>query len=765
MGSVTLQSQDHRDLLDIIDKLRSKGISRYVDLPEIIVCGDQSAGKSSVLEAISGMAFPTKDNLCTRFATELILRRHATPSVKGSIIPGPDRLPQERERLCRFIVELDLTTPDMGMVVENAKEAMGISELKAFSTDILRVELCGPTQPHLTMVDLPGLFRAGNRDQSVKDAAVVRKMVRSYVKRPRSIILAVVSAKSDFALQEITEMARELDPKGNRTLGVITKPDALDAGSDSEAAYVKLAENKDVAFRLGWHILKNRDYKMRDATSAERDEAEERFFESGIWATMNPRQLGVKSLKPRLSNVLKDQILLQLPSLLHDVETEISACKTQLQRLGSPRTTAGERRRYLLQASREFSLLMKAAVDGEYNHPFFGMSKSEDGYRKRLRARVQNTLTEFEREMRENGQDRLIVDSPPTDEEDERRWICRSAYIDEVKELMKRSRGRELPGTFNPLVISELFAEQCQPWETIAGAVEQRVLQVVSEVARDIVEHVAAEDSVKEIFHTISTALEPLKCRLHCKFQELLKPHYDGHPITFNHYLTDTVQKMQSERRRQELLREFKRLIGTKNFTAGIDVMISPLAFFNSLEKSTEVDMERYGSELAIDYMLAYHKLAMKKFIDDVGVLAVEQCLISQLPSLFLSESILDLSDDEVIRMANESDSASIERARCAEKLAVLEDGKNDLKRLESHRTLNPAAGAVHEESNQDDTTQSEGPSSEDGKSETAETPEEPTMEVPDVATPHMPKEAEAAQPEEDDFWAPPVSKKKKKTR
>lgn len=80
----------------------------------------------------------------------------------------------------------------------------------------------------------------------------------------------------------------------------------------------------------------------------------------------------------------------------------------------------------------------------------------------------------------------------------------------------------------------------------------------------------------------------------------------------------------------------------------------------------------------------------MKKFIDDVGVLAVEQCLISQLPSLFLSESILDLSDDEVIRMANESDSASIERARCAEKLAVLEDGKNDLKRLESHRTLNP---------------------------------------------------------------------------
>jgi hypothetical protein len=72
----SLPSKDHRDLLNIIDSLRPQGISRFVDLPQIIVCGDQSSGKSSVLEAISGMLFPTKDNLCTRFATELILRRN-----------------------------------------------------------------------------------------------------------------------------------------------------------------------------------------------------------------------------------------------------------------------------------------------------------------------------------------------------------------------------------------------------------------------------------------------------------------------------------------------------------------------------------------------------------------------------------------------------------------------------------------------------------------------------------------------------------------
>jgi GTP-binding protein EngB required for normal cell division len=98
MGSVALQSKEHRDLLDIIDKLRSKGISRYVDLPEIIVCGEQSAGKSSVLEAISGMSFPTKDNLCTRFVTELVLRPDETPGVRVSIHAHPPTVAQFSSR-------------------------------------------------------------------------------------------------------------------------------------------------------------------------------------------------------------------------------------------------------------------------------------------------------------------------------------------------------------------------------------------------------------------------------------------------------------------------------------------------------------------------------------------------------------------------------------------------------------------------------------------------------------------------------------------
>ncbi|KAG6098634.1 hypothetical protein E4U14_007446 [Claviceps sp. LM454 group G7] len=681
--TVALQSTGHRNLLDIIDRLRSKGISRYVDLPQIVVCGDQSAGKSSVLEAISGMSFPSKDNLCTRFATELILRRHNSQAIKVSIIPSPDCSAEDKERLNKFSAEIDIDAPDIGSVVEKAKEAMGLSETKVFSSDVLRVELCGPTQPHLTMVDLPGLFRAGNRDQSVHDAETVRKLVLGYVRSPRSIILAVVSAKSDFALQEITQMARELDPEGDRTLGLITKPDALDVGSDSEASYVKLAQNNDVVFRLGWHVLKNRDFKMRDASSAERDAAESRFFSSGIWATLDPSNLGVGTLKPRLSDVLKNQILQQLPDLLHDVETAIRDCTSVLSRLGTPRGSANEQRKYLLRVSRDFTNLMKAAINGEYNHPFFGVAKTDEGYKRRLRARVQKTLADFKEVMREKGQQRAIIEEaskPSSKAGVEVRNVVRSDYIEEVKNLMERSRGCELSGTFNPLIVGELFAEQCQPWKSLTSEAEKKVLQAVDEVEHAIVDYITVKETAPAILHMLRGGTDKLKKALGQKLQELLQPHSDRHPITYNSYLTDTVKKAQDERRKHRLT-EVTHLIQREFAVAGPGSK-NVASLVEKLNAQMDTDMNTFASEMAIDYMEAYYEVAMNKFIDDVSVLAVEQCLVSKLPDLFPDDILFDFKDEEIARLAGETEAASKQRVLFNQKLAVLEDGRRDLMNL-----------------------------------------------------------------------------------
>ena len=92
---------------------------------------------------------------------------------------------------------------------------------------------------------------SNNKQQSLADVELISDLVRSYMRDVRSVVLAVVSAKNDYANQIILKRAREVDPKGLRTLGLIAKPDTLPRGSESEADYINLASNDNIPFRLG----------------------------------------------------------------------------------------------------------------------------------------------------------------------------------------------------------------------------------------------------------------------------------------------------------------------------------------------------------------------------------------------------------------------------------------------------------------------------------------------------------------------------------
>lgn len=492
--------EDQGRLLDIIDGLRSHGLSSYISLPQLVVCGDQSAGKSSVLEGISGVAFPTKDNLCTRFATEVLLRRDAETSAHVTILPDVSRPEAEKEALRAFQAPTtDLA--DLASLVEIAKDRMGLNgSTQAFSKDILRIELSGPGQPHLTLVDLPGLIHAESKHQSAQDVELVASLVRDYMANPRSVVLAVVSAKNDYANQVVTKLAREVDPKGVRTLGIITKPDMLHVGSESEAAYLDLARNENVQFRLGWHVLRNRDFDTKDTTRAERDEMESRFFSRGVWQTLPTYSLGVKSLRPRLSNVLKEQIIFELPKLIADIELALIDSRNQLHLLGDPRTTASEQRLYLVRISESFSSLFNAASDGVYVRDFFGDARTESGFKKRLRAMVQDLSLRFAEKMRShghlqnivsdgehNGEDRVAAAASPISPH----TIVRSVYLEGVGEVIRRTRGRELPGTFNPMIVGDLFYHQSQPW---AAIVFEYMDQIIS-AARTTIELILAHSA------------------------------------------------------------------------------------------------------------------------------------------------------------------------------------------------------------------------------------------------------------------------------
>jgi len=432
----SLQTTEQMQLLDIVDSLRAQGLSEFTALPQLIVCGDQSSGKSSVLEAISGVPFPRQDNLCTRFATEVILRRAATDGISVSIVPAKGKSMEDQGRLLQFGATL-ATHDDFPVLFDKAKEAMGLSDSgKAFSKDILRVEIRGPTQPQLTLVDLPGLIHSETKSQTTQDVELVTKLVEEYMAYPRSIILAVVSAKNDVGNQIVLRRAREVDPQGMRTLGIITKPDTLPMDSSSERAFLGLARNEDVKFQLGWHVVRNVDSGAKDSNSKARDELETTYFRESNFKNLPSHSVGIAALRTRLSKILFNQIRVELPLLVDDIQREVASNEAQLGKIGPSRATEHEQRVFLAELSQSFQIICRDAVRGDYEHTFF---QDDESGEKRLCATIMNMHFAFAEELRTDGAKWKI-----TDEAVDEHCRTREEAINEACMLLKSSRGREV---------------------------------------------------------------------------------------------------------------------------------------------------------------------------------------------------------------------------------------------------------------------------------------------------------------------------------
>ncbi|KUI69921.1 Interferon-induced GTP-binding protein Mx1 [Cytospora mali] len=677
-----IQSENHRDLLDIVDKLRSRGVSHYVDLPQIIVCGSQSSGKSSTLESLSGISFPTSEGLCTRFATELILRRGDNIEISVHINPGAGRTEKERVALAAFAPRTS-DRGNIGKIIESAKSVMGLSGegAKVFSADVLRIELVSPDQPNLTIVDLPGLFGASDKNQTDDDSAMVQNLVTSYMKQRRSIILAVVSADNAFANQPVTKFARDIDPSGTRTLGLITKPDKIDKGSDSERYYVELAENRNVKLTLGWHVLRNKGLDTLDDTPEQRDKREISFFAESAWSELDPKHLGAENLRQRLREVLWNQIRQGLPGVKSDVQTGILDCQVKLEQLGSARDSRKAKQKYLLYISSRLTKLIRAGIDGVYADRFFKIYPGQqDGFERRLRANIQKILAAYSAEMSADGHALEVVEDDLMPKRISR-YVYRSSYLNTVKKAMEECRGRELPGTYNPLVVGQLFGQQCQPWQSISQKLVELIHEAAAVTFSKLLSEICDGNTKGRLMKgMIQPALYSLRRSLKDMVSELLEPHLSIHPITYNEFLTDTVHKIQAARHKRNFYAVSREACGFDTETAVLEENDIPLlCLLRALLTATEPDPREYAASLCADVAAAYYKVALKKFVDDVSVNAVETCLIQQLPDVFSPEVVWDLEDDQIDDLGVEDDNTMKNRADLLEKLRVLEDGLKEL--------------------------------------------------------------------------------------
>lgn len=337
-------------LIQTINKLQDAlaplggGSSSPVDLPQITVVGSQSSGKSSVLENIVGREFlPRGTGIVTRRPLVLqLINKRASKSIADNLL------------------DLNLQTSDAnGKPTENNADEWGeflhLPNKKFYNFDDIRREIINATDatagknagissapinlkiysPHvltLTLVDLPGLTKVPVGDQPADIEKQIREMIMKFITKPNAIILAVNGANQDLANSDGLKLAREVDPEGLRTIGVLTKVDLMDEGTD----VIDILAGRVIPLRCGYVPVINRGQKDIEAHKTIRAALadEEKFFESHPSYASKAQYCGTPFLAKKLNVILLNHIKATLPDIKSKIENALKKYQNELSSLG-----------------------------------------------------------------------------------------------------------------------------------------------------------------------------------------------------------------------------------------------------------------------------------------------------------------------------------------------------------------------------------------------------------------------------------------------
>jgi len=335
------------------DVLGALGQNTTLDLPQIVVVGGQSSGKSSVLEAIVGRSFlPRGHGIVTR--RPLILQLYNTATNPVDSLSDEEEYPQEEENV----------DPNNDALHEDWGEFLHLPGRKYYDFREIRTEIIReterltgnnkgihPTPIHLkvyspkvlalTLVDLPGMAKVAVGDQPDDIEDQIREMSLHYISNPNAIILAVTSANTDLANSDALKLAQAVDPYGNRTVGVLTKLDLMDPGTDAS----EMLSNKVIPLRRGYIAVVNRGQKDVNADLSIREglKKEELFFSSHPVYSRDRTLLskcGTRHLSKSLNNMLMHHIRDCLPELKNRIACMMADVQTDLDALGMPTQNA-----------------------------------------------------------------------------------------------------------------------------------------------------------------------------------------------------------------------------------------------------------------------------------------------------------------------------------------------------------------------------------------------------------------------------------------
>ncbi|XP_029440865.1 dynamin-2 isoform X3 [Rhinatrema bivittatum] len=339
------------DLIPLVNKLQdafsSIGQSCNLDLPQIAVVGGQSAGKSSVLENFVGRDFlPRGSGIVTRrpLILQLIFSKTEYAEFlhcKSKKFTDFDEVRQEIE------AETDRAT----------------GTNKGISPVPINLRVYSPHVLNLTLIDLPGITKVPVGDQPQDIEYQIKDMILQFIARESCLILAVTPANTDLANSDALKLAKEVDPQGLRTIGVITKLDLMDEGTDAR----DILENKLLPLRRGYMGVVNRSQKDIDGKKDIRAAlaAERKFFLSHPAYRHIADRMGTPHLQKTLNQQLTNHIRETLPALRSKLQSQLLSLEKEVEEYKSFRPDDPTRKtKALLQMVQQFGVDFEKRIEG-----------------------------------------------------------------------------------------------------------------------------------------------------------------------------------------------------------------------------------------------------------------------------------------------------------------------------------------------------------------------------------------------------------------
>ena len=368
-----------RKLINLIDQLRDCGVNEYIKLPRICSLGTQSSGKSSVLESIVGLDFlPRGDGVVTRRPLELRLN-HINSGEPWAIF--------EERKGTKFTDFIKVRETIEALTDEVCKTNKNIVDKP------IVLNVYSKTCPDLTLVDLPGVTRVPIGDQPQNIEQITKDMCRRYAEDPLTIILCVIAANSDIATSDGLMLAKEIDTTGSRTIGVLTKLDIMDAGTDAR----KTLMNEEIPLRLGYVGVKNRSKQdlINKLSMEETTRKEKEFFKSHpVYKNIPPGHLGTDVLINKLTKIYFKIIRENLPRIIKAINERLKTAEEELQGLGQPMPTDDAGKMSMLwNMINEYCDIFRKVLQGKYNNKRLNFLEGEGGFK--IKILYKKLLEEF----------------------------------------------------------------------------------------------------------------------------------------------------------------------------------------------------------------------------------------------------------------------------------------------------------------------------------------------------------------------------------